>query len=374
MKNKINNYDFLIIGAGLIGALTALTLLKKNQSVLITDKNTKIPNDSRTLAVNANSKEFLERLGIWGKLKSQPEPIKKIIIKDNINNIPVIFENNDEEMGNVIFNNELRTVASKELKNKKALIDGVQIDISSILPYKKISIKGKNYIFKNIILCLGKKYNFNSSIKKFSFPTGHSSCVGFFNHSINHQQTAYEVFTPEGPLAVLPSPNKLKKQSTFIYSSKKTLSRTKMNLLLKRHFSKTHGSINIFNKLGQFKIFPHLSFDKLNNYILIGDNFRSIHPVAGQGWNLGIKDIQCLESLLDLYGPNNPELIGKYYSQRSLDNISYLSFTSSLNFLYENQNVFTKFIIKTGFSVLRNFSLLRNAFIKQAMGRSNLIG
>ncbi len=374
MKNKIFKYDFLIIGAGLIGSLAALSLLKRKYSVLIIDKNIELPQDNRTLAVNANSKDFLTNLGIWAKLKSKPEPIKKIIIKDNINNNPMVFENSREEMGNVILNNELLKITNHKLKSKKILLSGLEIDISNFLPGKNINIKGKNYNFKNIILSLGKKYNFNSSLKKFSFPTDHSSYVGFFSHSINHQQTAYEVFTPQGPLAVLPAPDKLKKKSTFIYSSKKSLTKNKINLLLKKHFSKTHGSINLFTKIGQFKILPHFSYDKSNNYILIGDNFRSIHPVAGQGWNLGIKDIQCLDRLIGLYGCNNPKFIGKYYSQRSLDNIGYLSFTSSINFIYENQNFFTKFVIKTGFSVLRNFSLLRNAFIKQAMGRSNLIG
>ena len=59
MKNKINNYDFLIVGGGLIGSLAALNLQKKKYSVLVIDKNTQLLNDERTLAVNANSREFL---------------------------------------------------------------------------------------------------------------------------------------------------------------------------------------------------------------------------------------------------------------------------------------------------------------------------
>ena len=59
MKNKIHNYDFLVIGAGLIGSLTAIALLKNKYKVLVIDKNRKFPQDNRTLAVNANSKDFL---------------------------------------------------------------------------------------------------------------------------------------------------------------------------------------------------------------------------------------------------------------------------------------------------------------------------
>ena len=58
MKNKIHKYDFLIVGAGLIGSLAALALYKNNFQVLVIDKDKNIQTDKRTLAVNANSKDF----------------------------------------------------------------------------------------------------------------------------------------------------------------------------------------------------------------------------------------------------------------------------------------------------------------------------
>lgn len=369
MKNKIHKYDFLIIGAGLIGSLTALSLYRNKYSVLIIDKKTVLPRDNRTLAVNANSKDFLKSIDLWNKLKSKPEPIQKIIIKDQINNSPLVFKNATEEMGNVIFNKELLIEARKDLKKLKLLLEGISIDIAGIIPNKRTLIKGKAFVFKNIILSLGKNYQNSSIIKKFSFSKNNSSTVGFFNHSIEHNQTAYELFTSIGPLAVLPAPDKLKKKSTFIYSSKKALSKTKIKSLISNHFKKTHGSIYLTGEINQFKILPHLSKDKFNKYILIGDTLRSIHPVAGQGWNLGIKDIQCLTSILKTYDISDENLIKKYYSKRIIENVSYISFTSLLNLMYENQNLFTRQIIKTAFNTLKNVSFLRNTFIKQAMGR-----
>ena len=92
MKNKIHNYDFLIIGAGLIGCLAALELIKKNFKVLVIDKNEKKLSDNRTLAVNANSTDFLRSLGLWENLKKKSEPIKKIFISDYVNTKTLIFE------------------------------------------------------------------------------------------------------------------------------------------------------------------------------------------------------------------------------------------------------------------------------------------
>ena len=68
--------------------------------------------DNRTLAVNANSIEFLRNLGVWDDLKSKPQLIEKIVIDDNINKGSIIFENS-EAMGNVIINKELLNLKEK---------------------------------------------------------------------------------------------------------------------------------------------------------------------------------------------------------------------------------------------------------------------
>jgi len=373
MKNKIHNYNFLVVGAGLIGSLAALHLLKKGYSVLVLDKNLNTFSDNRTLAVNANSKDFLINLGLWEKLKSKPQNIDKIIIKDNINNSPLVLENKHEEMGNVIFNTELLSVSRDELLSKKILFEQKNLSISKLCPKKIIILNNHKYKFENIILSLGKKFSDNSIIKKYTLPTPHNSFVGFFNHTLGHNQTAYEIFTSDGPLAVLPSPQRLQKCSTFIYSTKNNLSKKDILKLLKYNFSKTHGNITLDKNLYKYDLLPHLSKDKYKKYFLIGDTLRSIHPVAGQGWNLGIKDIQHLSKVFDQHNPLDPQIIHKYYSQRTIENFSYLSFTSIINLLYENQNSLSKVLIKSAFKTFQNSELLRNIFIRQAMGRLNLI-
>jgi len=307
-------------------------------------------------------------------LKSKPEPISKIIINDDYFNPPLTFQNSKEDMGNVVINQELLIESRKLLEKKKILISGVDFHIPNISPNKKVQIKNKNYSFKKIILALGKKYQDDKNIKKYSFSKDHTSYVGFFEHSKNHFQTAYEKFTLNGPIAILPAPDKLKKKSTFIYSTKKQISKSQLFNLITKNFNQTHGSIKFKKNISHFEILPHWSKDKYNKYFLIGDMLRSIHPVAGQGWNLGIKDIQCLSNLLDIYNIHDPDLINKYYSHRNIENLTYLSFTSSLNLLYENKNIFNKFIIKSAFKILGNIDIFKNTFIKQAMGRSNLVG
>ena len=371
MKNKIHKYDFLIIGAGLIGALTGLELIKKKFKVLVVEKNKQPLTDNRTLAVNANSKEFLSSLGLWNGLIN--EPIKKIIILDEINDTPLEFENLKELMGYVVYNKDLLKKARSELKKKKSLIENIDINLEKINTNSPISIINQWYSFNKIVISTGKTSPLISSSKKIEFKSSHTSCVGFFYHSFNHEDKAYEIFTKKGPLAVLPAPSKNKKFSTFIYTSQELISHNKLKTIINKFFYKTHGKINFINSFKSFKISPHIRNINKKNIFLLGDSLRSIHPVAGQGWNLGIKDIQTLSSLIDQYGFDDEKISSIYQSRRKLESSAYLAFTNVLNKLYENDSKMNKLIIKIGFQTLVKLSPVRNTFIDQAMGRLSLI-
>ena len=371
IKNKIHKYDFLIVGAGMIGCLTALSLLKKKFKVLVIDKGDLSINDTRTLAVNAKSRDFLKNLNLWSGL-NQTQSIKNIYIKDYINSEDLKFENKQEDMGTVIYNKDLLKKVRKILLDKKLLYKNINISLVKFLQSKKTIISNKQIEFKKIILTAGKFFNDELIINKKTFDEGHISHVGFFNHTQDHQNNAYEIFTSKGPLAVLPAPDKSQKYSTFIYSSKINR-KINFHSLISNYFTNTHGKIALNGNINSFAITPHISSPIKNDLLLLGDTLRSIHPVAGQGWNLGVKDITTFVNLLDRYSIDDPNLYKFYYARRRVDSFAYLSFTSLLNSFYENENNLNKFFVKFGFQSLLNISFIRNIFIKQAMGRISLV-
>ena len=355
----------------MIGCLTALSLLKKKLKVLVIDKGDLSINDTRTLAVNAKSRDFLKNLNLWNELK-QSQSIKNIYIKDYINSEELVFENKEEDMGTVIYNKDLLKKVRKILLDKKVLYKNINVSIIKFLQSKKIIVSNKQIEFKKIILTAGKFFKDDLIINKKTFDEGHISHVGFFNHSKTHQNNAYEIFTSKGPLAVLPAPNKSQKYSTFIYSSKINYN-INFHTLISEYFNKTHGKTTLNGDIKSFTIIPHISSPIKNDLILLGDTLRSIHPVAGQGWNLGVKDIATFLNLLDRYSIDDPNLYKFYYARRRVDSFAYLSFTSLLNSFYENENNLNKIFIKFGFQSLLNISFLKKIFIKQAMGRISLV-
>ena len=372
MKNKIFKYDFLVVGGGLIGSLTALHLYKKKLKVLVIDNNLKTPLDERTLAVNANSKDFLKQLGIWNNIETKPQLIKKIFIKDFINSSPLIFSSEKETMGNVVYNKEILKIVREKLVNLKVLKIQSDIKLETLSPNKVLNIHNKNYTFKKIIISVGKKIVSNTKFKSVVFDNSVYSYVGFFKHKIDHNSIAYEIFNKEGPLAVLPSPSSNNKRCTFIYSTNNQTTYSEIQSIVKKCFSSSHGKIIFDKKIHSYPVVPH--FTNYNKkFIFIGDSLKSIHPVAGQGWNLGVKDIQTLSNLIDQYPLDSKIFNSIYYSRRMIESSLYFGFTSLINFLYENHNSLNKNLVKVGYRGLQKFSLFRDLFIKQAMGRLNLI-
>ena len=371
MKNKIFKYDFLIVGGGLVGSLAAIALHQKKYQVLVIEKNKLLPKDERTLAVNANSRDFLRDLGIWKDLRSNFEPIDKIVIKDYVNKEDLIFHNPKESMGSVIFNKSLLKISREYLIKNKILLTNVDFNSYNFKSKKIFIINSKKFVFNKIIFSIGKSYENHDYLKKNTFDSNHKAYVGFFKHQKIHNQIAYEIFTPSGPLAVLPSPSRQKKSSTFIFSTKNKINFNNLSKLIKNNFYSSHGKINLNSSISYYPIKPHLARPTQKDILLIGDTAHSIHPVAGQGWNLGIKDIQTLCSCLDQHDFNETNFDEYYFSKRIVENFAYLTFTNILNHLYENQKPITKHIIKASHFALSQFPYLKKMFIKQAMGKIN---
>ena len=274
-------------------------------------------------------------------------------------------------MGNVIFNKEIFELAIKKLNKLKILKTDVDLETSELKPNKCLQINKKKFVFKKVIISIGKNITSNRNHKSLTFDQRHFSYVGFFKHSNNHNNIAYEFFTHEGPLAILPCPAINKKKSTFIYSSNININKSKLQKLIYEKTSTSHGKLTFEKSISKFPVSPHLTKNN-KNFIYIGDSLKSIHPVAGQGWNLGIKDIQTLCNLLDQYSLGAKNFNSYYYSRRIIESTIYFSFTSFLNFLYESKNSLNNKIIKFGFTSLKNLKFVRDLFIKQAMGRINL--
>ena len=385
--------DITILGGGLIGLCLAPILAQLNFKIILLDKENitkkkSIEKDSRTVAISLGTKVFLEKYNIWKDLYKYTQPIERIQVLNRNEESNIDFSNNIE-MGYIIEHKNFKNVLLKKIKsqrnieilnNKKIfkidnsnnfistfIKDGVEIN-SKLL----IGADGKNSFLRSYYNIPFYKINYNQS-----------AIVMNFNHSKNHFNTAYEIFLPNGPLATLPMKNYNKKnfKSSLIWSEKSSYVNKLLSLetniiqdIIEEKISKYLGNINNIESLKKFPLSAHICrkfYDE--RVVLLGDSAHSIHPIAGQGWNLGMRDVKNLIEFLEdskNYGLDfGSKLFLKEYNDcRFADVSSMLFITHNLNKIFSSKSSFINKIRSIGFDYINNKEKINKSLVDYAMG------
>ncbi len=388
------NSQVLIIGTGLIGLITSYCLLRQGYKIVIVEKNNifkqKIGslNDIRTVAIAEGSKLFLNKIGIWKKIKHFAQPINKIDVIDRSPLSKIDFINNKQKnLGYIIKNSIFHNILLKELIKEKKLtiLDNSFLYEIQYAADKVVGCSNKYRISSDLLIAADGK---NSSIRKmlstpiFKKAYPEKALVLNFTHKENHQNTAYEFFYKNGPMAILPM-KKTKNQfcSSMVWSNKPDFLESLFNSnnnFIKEYLNdqKKLPSGKIINVISKqlFPLSAHINsrfYEK--RVIYIGDSAHSIHPIAGQGWNLGLRDIIKLNKLISeqkKFGiPLGAEnFCENYNSSLYFDTFEMYQITDKLNWLFKNNFFILNLFRKTGFNIINDNNKLKNKITKFAMG------
>ncbi len=379
------NYDVIISGGGLLGLITAIGLSCNSVSVAVIEKNSlpRVVDDNRAFAISQGSKKILEKLGIWQFIESEAEPILDICILDAVTvhyNHKMVGE---EPMGYVINNATIWNAINNNFLNKLNIYSPHSYKtIACDSGYVEVILDNNQELISSLLICAEGK---NSKLPElFSIPTvkfdyKQSSIVFNVKHELHHQNLAVERFFPGGPFAILPM--KGGHTSSIVWTEKSEISKMLMDLSeeefiieLKKRFGSYLGEIKLE---GERKLYP-LSFvfaKKLykGRVLLIGDAAHSIHPVAGQGLNLGIRDVESIikhvvaakASGIDV---GSSYLLKKISRNRYFDNFTMALATDGLNRMFSNRIFCAKALRNLGLIAVENSNFLKESFIRHAMG------
>ena len=385
------NTDVLIVGSGLVGLIAAHCLVRLNYKVAIVDKknftNSKSTyKDTRTVAVSEGSKFFLENLSLWSFLENYAEPIKTIKVYDRSSRNKIHFKNQikNKKLGYVIENNKFSKILRNQLqkfKNTNMLYGFDLIDIKLNDSNTK-AFSDKVIINSKIIIAADGK---NSRIKKivgnkiFKKKYDESALVLNFVHEKRLNNTAYEIFYKTGPLAILPMKSSKKLfQSSIIWSNNDSFLKKLISLesifvrcFLEEKIGNIVGKITKINSSQIFPLSAHINDSFFNKRLIyIGDAAHSIHPIAGQGWNLGVNDVK---NLFELSKDNKIEIGSDLFCQM-YDNKSYhkafqlFQVTDRLNSHFTKPGSVYRFFSNKGFDFIEKNQSLKNEITKYAMG------
>ena len=387
--------DILIVGGGLIGLMAAYALSPLKKNIVIIDKFdfgiTRDANvDLRTTAIAEGSKIFFEKINIWPLLSKYTEPIKYIKTVDRTENRKIYFSNKktSQHLGFIIRNIDLKNAVVNSLKTKKniQLINHVNLQSLSHSDdfihavCNRLTIKSKL-----IIAADGKHSTVRNFLKTpiYSKNYNHKALVVNFHHTRNHNNTAHELFFNSGPLAILP----MKKIKSHLFSSsivwsndKSQVSQLKkikpsfLRLILEEKVSKYTGEIKKIVDVQDFDLTAHINtkfYDK--RLIYLADAAHSIHPIAGQGWNLGIRDTQnCLKAIqegIDLgLDIGDPYVCKNYHDLSFADAYVFYQITDKFNSIFLNDSFVLNRLRQFGFGIIENNKKIKNYITNFAMG------
>ncbi len=320
--------DINIVGGGLIGVAAAYSLSKLGNNVVVLEQKTKFNNkkilDKRTTAISEGSKKFLEEINIWKDIEYYAEPIRKIQIIDRNQSNKIYFDNQrrNSNLGYIVKNEFILKSLYRKLQKQKNVKIFNNVFIKDIFYRDNRIITKQNNFFVNTNLLLASDGK-NSSIRKilktpvYNKDYKKKAIVINFYHSKNHNNTAYEFFLKNGPLAILPmQKNKNEFQSSIVWTNTNEFINSLLCLDDSKIISilneKIRGSIGEIKKIITKQTFPlkaHLNSKFYENRIIyLGDSAHSFHPIAGQGWNLGMQDVESLYNLVKKYNSLGLEL------------------------------------------------------------------
>ena len=303
-----------IIGGNLTGLVTAIALSKLNCQIdLITGNVNQNHQSNRTIAVSENNFDFLSKLNIKKSLKKEMWPcsIMKLYTENKNEKFSEVFElNNDNKQKKVFYmieNSKIMKFMIKKIKQIKSISIKSHEKISEISTsglLKSVKINNNKFKYNLIIICTGN----NSSLVKNLFSNQiiensykEISVTAILNHSSLENNTVRQIFLDNEILAFLPISNT---KTSIVWSIKKEDMKEKNNSLLKKKikfYAKNYlKDIKFANNIE----YKDLKFFIRNKYfqdrtLLFGDALHVVHPFAGQGFNMTLRDLASLEKILN---------------------------------------------------------------------------
>ena len=380
-------FDIVVVGAGLVGLTAALACAKKGAKVCILDQ--KLPNikgDLRASAISASSFVLLKNLNVIDSIVGNIQAIDKIFISDSRvgrkNKFNLKFQNLNYK-GYMIDNSILKNELLKLIKKSHGITLKAPVKILKTFTNSdkvKINLDNNRIIEASLLVAADGK---NSSFRKsadISVRFTHykqSAIATTIGHEFAHNGSAHQFFFPGGPLALLPL---TKNRSSIVWSDSSLASGAAMSLndsdFIDELSYRINGLLGKIKLLGPRQIFP-LSLQMANRYtakrlVLVGDAAHSIHPIAGQGLNLGLRDAAALADNVALSIRKGidlgSEVIQEYEKWRSFDNNKLGITTDILNRLFSNKNSSLRIIRRLGLNGVNRSELLKTFFIEEASG------
>ncbi|MGY3454641.1 2-octaprenyl-6-methoxyphenol hydroxylase [Bradyrhizobium sp. LM3.4] len=387
----------IVIGGGAFAGLALALALRQGLGpeipVIVADPalSTRPSRDPRATAIVAACRRLFETIGAWDDVRGEAQPILDMVVTDS----------KLEDATRPAFLNFAGDVAPGEpfahMVENRRLIDalvvraeaeGIDLRATTVSSYDArsegidVTLGDGSVIAASLLVAADgakSKLRERAGIATHGWEYDQSGIVVTVGHERDHEGRAEEHFLPAGPFAILPLSGK---RSSLVWTERRSSEAARIIALsdeefhgeLERRFGLQLGEVKALDKP---RAFP-LSYFVARSFIaqrlaLVGDSAHVIHPIAGQGLNMGLKDVAALAEVvvdaarlgMDIGGA---DVLERYQRWRRFDTMAMGVATNSLNFLFSNQSTLLRTVRDIGLGLVDRAPPLKNLFIRQAAG------
>ena len=402
------NVDVLIGGAGFAGLALAIALrqaLGPAFEVTVADPAVgRAPADARASAIVAAASRLFETIGVWDKIASEAQPILDMVVTDSrlqdaVRPVFLSFDGDvepGEPFAHMVENGPLLAALVDKAKQEGVELRSTAVeDFASEPPPQRGREDSRGGSSHELVVDLAdgtkiatrllvgadgarSKIRTRAGILTRGWEYTQSSIVTTVAHERDHGGRAEEHFLPSGPFAILPLKGR---RSSIVWTEEHkeaerivALPDAEFHDELERRFGLHLGEIDA---VGPRRAFP-LGLTIAREFIaervaLVGDAAHVIHPIAGQGLNMGLKDVAALaETIVDAVrlglDPGSPAALDRYQRWRRFDTMAMGVATDGLNRLFSNQSSVLRLVRDVGLGLVDRLPALKQLFIREAAG------
>jgi 2-octaprenyl-6-methoxyphenol hydroxylase len=383
-------HDLIIVGAGPVGLALAVALTRFVPGIavaLVDRRPLSVPRDARAFALAAGVSGVLDALGVWQGLAAEATPIRRMRITDSgtgdlARPLFLSFEGDvapGRPYAHMVPNTAITeallraaagitVIAPAEIADWAAgpalatltLADGGSVSAPLI-----VAADGQNSALRGM-----------AGIGVIAHDYGQSGLVGTIAHERDHEFTAYEHFRPAGPFASLPLGGR---RSSLVWTERqadaagiKAKPKAELEAMIEGAMGSALGAVTLEDHIQAFPLRLQLARSFVGPRLaLIGDAAHVVHPIAGQGLNLGLKDVAALaETVIEAMrlglDHGGPDVLARYERWRRFDTALMAAVTDSLNRLFSNDVAPVRALRDFGLGLVDRLAPLKSALIRQA--------
>lgn len=372
-------YDIAIAGGGPVGAALALALQKSSHRIALLEARPldEMRDDARTIALSHGSRLILERLGVWSLLNvteirtivvSQQRQFGRVELTAREADVPALgyvtaYAGLQRILGNALRETTVDVLDRCSARAIDATEDGATVMAESGNVVSEINTR-------LVVLADGADGLKLAEVDERDY--GQSALVCDIESDAPHDNRAFERFTLHGPLALLPT----QRGWSIVWTAQPSRALELAALDDKQFCEQLHkefgGALGEFRLIGHRQVFPlklkRAQRPRSARTVLVGNAAQSLHPVAGQGFNLGLRDAWELARVVrDAHDPGAAPTLNRYFGERRFDRTATILFTDTLIRLFSNDIPVLARLAGAGIAALGVFAPAKNFLVRRMM-------